>query len=196
MTFFGNETEYFERILFVCFAVICAILCILQIVFFQELKIIAVYLLPFLSFCLCFENIALYRQENIGEDGTVATAAKVFHSCIIPIFVLEVYEIPFRLHEIRLAHFGFIPFEQGEDMPKFISHLVLFCERLLVAGLFVLNIVVNFDLLDSADKSDFSGVGGYKTLAEHSRSLHLWLSLIPSMILSAIGIYICFVLYK
>jgi hypothetical protein len=196
MTFLGGETQLYERILFVAFAVICAILAILQIIYYQELKIVAVYLLPFLSFCICFENVVLYRQENINDHSSVATAAKVFHSCIVPLFVLMVYEVPFRLHETRLAHFGCIPFEQGKDMPKCVSHFALTIERTIALGLLIINIVVNFNLVPEDDENDFSGIGGYKTLVEHSRSLQLWLALIPSMTLTLISIYICFILYK
>ncbi|CAN0250661.1 unnamed protein product, partial [Ectocarpus fasciculatus] len=180
----------------VAFGLIAGILCILQMIFYQELKIVPVYLLPFLSFCICFENFALYRQENIEEDGSVATAGKVFHSFIVPLFVMLLFEVPFRLHETRLAHFGCIPFEQGTDMPSFAAQLVLITERVIALGLFAMNIIVNFNFVREEDKHSFSGIGGYKTLAEHRRSLHLWLSLIPSMALSVLGIYICFVLYK
>lgn len=196
MTFFGGETEYYERILFMAFAIIAGILCGMQLIFYQELKLVPVYLLPFLSFCICFENIALYRQENIGENSSLATAAKVFHAFIMPLFVLLVYEVPFRLHETRLAHFGCIPFEQGSDMPDFIALFFLWFERAIAAGLFVMGIVVNFNLLPEDEDSEYSGVGGYMTLAKHPRSLHLWLSLIPPMFLSAMAIYICVVLYK
>lgn len=196
MTFLDGETDYYERILFVAFAVIAALCCVVQLIFFQELKIIPVYLLPFLSFCICFENICLYRQENHSDNSSIVHAAYVFHSFIVPIFIMLVYEVPFRLHETRLAHFGCIPFEQGSDMPQGASRLALVSERFIAVGFFVMNIIVNFDLFKENDKSDFSGIGGYKTLAEHPRSLQLWLSLIPSITLSALGIYICFVLYK
>lgn len=196
MTFLSGEADYYERVLFVAFAVIAAILCVLQIIFYQELKAIPIYLLPFLSFCMCFENIALYRQERIDDFGSVAAAAKVFQAFIVPLFVMMVYEVPFRLHETRLAHFGCIPFEQGSDMPLYVAYSFLWMERVIAAGLFVMGIIVNFDFVKESDENEFSGVGGYKTLSEHSRSLQLWLSLIPPMSLSAIGIYICFVLYK
>ena len=196
MTFLGGDTQLYERILFVGFAVICAILCILQFLYYQELKIVAVYLLPFLSFCMCFENVVLYRQENIGEHSGVATAAKIFQSCIVPLFIMMVYEIPFRLHQTRLAHFGCIPFEQGKDFPKCVAHFALIVERTIALGLFVMNIIVNFNSLPEDDEHKYSGIGGYKTLSEHRRSLQLWLALIPSMALTTISIYICFMLYK
>jgi hypothetical protein len=73
-------------------------------------------LLPLLSFCLCFENVLLFRGDSIEKHSALTDAGHVFQALQIPLFIIIIYELPFRLHEARLAHFCCIPFDQGKYM--------------------------------------------------------------------------------
>jgi hypothetical protein len=194
MTFLGYESLYYERVLFMGFAVASAILFTMQILYFQELKIIPVHLLPLLSFSMCFENLCLFRQNDLSVHSDAAQAAYFFQALIVPLFIVIVFEVPFRLHEARLAHFGCIPFEQGTDMPHFAATAALWMVRLFAVGLFIMNIIVNYNFVP--DQQELAGRGGYRSLAHHHRSLQLWLALIPPMVLSALSLLMSNFLYK
>jgi hypothetical protein len=191
MTYFADDNKYYEEILFMGFAVIAFILFFVQVLYLQELKLIPVYLLPLLSFCVCFDNICMFRQGRLNSSAE--DAAYFFHACIDPLFFMIVYEVPYRLHETRLAHFGCVPFEQGHEVPSIARAVAIWGPRLVAAGLFVLHILANFDIVDDYL---YAGRGGYVMLAEHQSSIQVWFSLVPSMATSAMAIYISFLLYK
>ena len=195
VSFVGESNQKYESILFVAFAVIAGILGTLQLVFLQKLMIVPVLLLPFLSFCICFENSVLSQGNNVTPTSPLAQAAYVFHSFQIPLFVITLYEISFRLHEARSAHFCCIPFDQGPDITNIPGTTSLWVVRLIAAGLFVMNIFVDFSLAKVPHSPD-TGRGGYASLANDPTSKSLWLALIPPIFLSIIGIVIGIIVYK
>lgn len=198
MTFLGdpNADNYPFQILFMGYAVIASMLFFLQIIFLQKLAIFPVYILPFLSCFIAYENVVLYMGSSIETMSNVANAAYVFHSLQIPMFISIIFELAYSLHEARSARFCCIPFDQGEDVPKCISLVVLWTIRLICLGLFIMNILVDFNFASEPSSKLYAGRGGYATLAEHSSMIPLWLALIPPMTLSVIGSYVALVIYR
>jgi len=111
----------------------------------------------------------------------------------LPLFFLVIFELPFRLHEARSAHFMCIPFEQGEELAGAIAFMSLYAVRVFSLGLFVINVLVNLTLLN--DESGDVGVAGYASL-HNENSIHFWLSLVPSMALSALALFVSILMQR
>jgi hypothetical protein len=195
MSFVGNPTNLYAYILFIIFAIIAGLLCIVQVRYLQKLGIIPVLLLPLLSFCVCFENSVLACGTAVGASSSVAMATYFFHSLQIPLFIIILYEVSYRLHEVRLVHFFCIPFDQGPDVNFLPAMLSIWFVRLIAAGLFVMNILVDYSFVSSSGATK-TAVAGYPYLAKHSTALSLILALIPPITLSAFAISIAFALYR
>ena len=71
--------------------------------FLSKLHILPAYALPLLSFCLAFINISLYFGESFKVKSPMANTLNFFQSLVIPLFVLVLFEMTFRLHEVRSA---------------------------------------------------------------------------------------------
>lgn len=194
MTFFGHDNHLFERVLYVIYGVIAAILCFIQCYKLQKLKTLPVYILPFVSFCMCYVNVILYRGQNVPEFGDAVQAGLVFHACIAPALLIIIFELPFRLHEARSAHFCCIPFEQGQYMPVCTSVLILWTIRLLAAGGIVANVISDFNHFH--DTRDAAGRGGYAALVGREQSSHMWFSLITPMVVSGLSLYVSIILQR
>ena len=195
MTFVGIDQPYYARILFVGFAVIAAISCFYQITYLKSFKIIPIYLLPLLSFFICYENCILYLASTISPNSSLAYAAYVFHSLEIPLFIVIFYEMAFRLHRARSAHFICIPFDQKFEWVQFSAAMSLGLNRFIAIGLFILNILSDFRFVDES-KAEWSGSGGYVYLARYPTSKALILNLIPVIVLSFVSLVIGYVLYR
>jgi len=198
-----ESNEKIMRGFSIVFAIIAGLLFIIQILFLQKLSILPVYALPLLSFSIAFENVVLFCGPETVNTSSTANSAHFFHSIIIPLFVVIFFELTFRLHEARNAKFCFIPFDQSEDVIndwgftiKGISLVLLWTVRIISLGLFVMNVLVDYRFVETEDSYRLVGRGGYVTLSENSSNIPLWLSLIPPMFLSFIGLYLSFVLYK
>jgi hypothetical protein len=181
------------------FAVISGSLCIIQLLFLQKLNILSVYLQPLLSFCMTYENVALYLGSSISSKSAAANAGNFFHSLEIPLFIIVLYEVSFRLHEARSAQFLYcIRFDQGKSAMQWVAPISLWIVRLIATGLFVINILVDFDVLRKQYSSPEAGRGGYYSLGvrNNSTKLTLWLALIPPIVLSAAGLLIGISLYR
>ena len=195
MTFIGHETKLYAKVLFVIYASLSAGCFFINLYFFKNLKIFGLYLVPLLCFCLCYENIALFYGSRLSESSIIANVAYALHSLEIPLFIVAIYELCYRLHEARTAHFCCIRFDQGNDVNSCTAVIGLWGNRLLAIGLLIMNVFVDFRLIDSST-SYLAGRGGYIALNKHRDSLLLWLNLIPPMLLSAIGISMSIILYR
>lgn len=194
MGFIGQYQPYYAQILFVAFAVISSMLFVIQIVKLQKLKILPIYLLPFLSFLVCYQNSILYYSDNISSDSGAAYAGYVFHSLEIPLYIIIIYEVAQRLHEARSAKFFFLLFDEELKFTNINAIVSLWVIRFIATGLFVLNILTNFSLIPN--ETPLIGSGGYMYLAENKYSLSLWLNLIPPIVLSFISITVGIVLFR
>ena len=164
--------------------------------FLSKLHILPAYALPLLSFCLAFINISLYFGESIEVKSHMANTLNLFQSLIVPLFVLVLFELTFRLHEARSAkvhthknhtectncilasmyacsyfsniesfidlyvylfcfyffeQFCYIPFDQQADVVndwgfsiKMVTRVPLWFVRVIVGGLFAINILVYY----------------------------------------------------
>lgn len=178
----------FGDVLYVAFAVIALLLGIYQIIYLQGLKLLPIYLMPFLSFLLLFDNCVMYYSCNGGNiDSNTISTAYVLNALTDPFFIVILYELCFRLHEARAVHFLCFPFEQGDDVSQIPAVCSVWLVRLVAIGLFIVNIFVNFSII-SHDDVPYTGSGGYLYLVEHSDSLVVWLSLIAPIALSFVAL--------
>lgn len=194
-SFFGDDPSLRFVILFYGYAGIAAILCLYQLVFLQKMRLIPIYLLPLLSFSCCYENIVLARSNSIEADSLTAGFGYVFNSIIIPCFIIILYEMSFRLHEARQAHFFIFPFDQGSEFSTSLAELSIWLFRLLAAGLCAMNLYVSFNNNSGSDSAR-AHRGGYLHLAKNNSSEILWLSLIPPIILTIFALLMGSVMYR
>lgn len=180
------------RVLFVIFAISAAGMAIVQLIFLQKMRLLPVMLLPSLSFFLCFENCVLSSTKIASLHSSLENILVVFHALQLPLFVVISYEVTHRLHEARLAHFCCIPFDQGSDFTNSPALASLWFVRAIASGLFVMYIlgIYAFDCLTEPS------YGGYASLVDNIGSTRLWLTLLPSIVLTFEGIVIGTTLWK
>ena len=199
MAFYGHPTELDAAVLYMIFAVITGVLCLIQLIFLQRLNIWSVYWLPLLSFCMCYENVLLYLGDHISRHSSVAYAGNVFHALQIPIFIIVLYEVSYRLHEARSAQFlYYIRFDLGGSTTDLTALLSLWIVRTIAAGLFVMTLITDFSMLRRNHRSKVTGAAGYYTFSrdDNEHSVSLWLNLIPPIVLTVAGITIGISLYR
>lgn len=186
----------YEEVLFMIYAILSCFLFIFQIFFLQKIRALPVYILPVVSFCICFDNLVCFRGDKINENSSVSKAAFVFNSLIPACLLLTSFEMPYRLHEARSVHFLYISFEEGQYMPKYISTFTLFAVRLLAIGILIAKILANFELV--GDDNISVGIAGYASFSkdDNANSIILWLDLLPSMIVGFNAIVMALILRK
>jgi hypothetical protein len=190
----GEDQHEYAKVLYIIFAIIAFIIFSIQVTHLLKMQILPIYLQPFLSFILCYENILLFTGDNTTKHSTSANIGYFLYSCMIPIFIIIIFEVTLRLHEVRCAHFWGIPFEQGPEITYIPAFICIWLIRVLAIGLFIMNIIATYRLLHS--QHVLAGDGGYAVLDEYPRSRHIWLSLIPSIILSIVGYMMGIALYR
>jgi hypothetical protein len=194
MTFIGQPNEPFETGLYIAFAAIAGILFFVQIVFLQKLRMLPVYILPALSACICFENALLAGGGRSDPAWRISQFVTAIQALIIPFNVIIIFEMPFRLHQARTAHFLCIPFEQGPIISGLIAKLSLWVVRLFALGLLVINIIVNFKIPHAA--SNTAGKVGFVYFDEIDDEIHVWLGLLPPLILSVEAVVLSIVMQR
>lgn len=182
MGFIGYQHGAVTQYLFLALAVVCALTAIIQIRYLRKLKILSVYLLPVLSICMCYENVILYLSDRIKEGSGAADVAKVVYSMQVPLFVLILFEVPCRLHEARSVQFFLIPFDQEKEVWRFPAALFSTTMRLLAAGAFAINLLVNFSeycmkQLDDDHDCSLPLRSGIFTLITNTNNTMLWMAL-------------------
>jgi hypothetical protein len=189
----GNDNFTYETVLFIIYACIGAILFLFQIFYQQKMRTLPVFVLPFISFCICYKNVILFRGDHLLPSSDAAKAAYVFDALIPSCLLISCFELPYRLHKARTVHFLWIPFEEGEYMSKEVALFTLWCVRFLSAGIFVARILASFEFVgeDSMD----AGVGGYASL-HRSGLLTYWLYLVPNMIVGLVSFVMSLLLRK
>lgn len=181
MTFFGHENEPFETGLYISFAIISGLLFFLQIFYLQKLRMLPVYLLPAISVCICWENSLLAGGNRTETYWRISQFVTAIQALILPFHVIVIFEMPFRLHQARTAHFLCIPFEQGEMISGFISKICLWSVRIIALGLLVINLLVNFNLPHG---HEMAGKVGFVYFNDIENNTHMWLALLPPLLLS------------
>jgi hypothetical protein len=198
---FGSENAYlgpWSPPFYIAFAVIAAIIMFIQLWYLRRLRIMTTYvMLPLLSLCILFENVCLYisAKHDVSHSVSHVYIGFILNSMTVPLFLLILYELVFKLHEFRNAHF--LCFELEVDANNLAAKVLMWIVRLLCLGLVAMTLITEFGWLD-VDNKDPSMVGsaGYAYLAENPRSKALWLSLIPSMCLSLVGLLVATYIFK
>jgi len=193
----NSDDLVYKSVLFFIFGIIATVLLFLQIILLSKLKLIVVKLLPLLSFCIAFENFVLFVNTFIKLKIDTINTCNFFQALEIPIFFIFLFEMTLRLYEARSGPFCFIPFDIGEQYVKYRMLTLLWFVRLIAIGLFIINILINYNFINSNGNDGYiAGTGGYITLSKHYNSNLLWLSLIPSIALSSMGIFIMIQIYR
>ena len=146
-------------------------------------------------FCLCYENLILSYGDKISWNSNISRARYIIHSLQFPLFIVFFFETSkpdssdsFTFHLMKATK----PDELSRVFPFGLSELFAFI-------LFCLSLLVDFGLLtddprDTTPKA--AGRASYKYLAEHSESGTVWLSLVPSIVLSLFDILVSFAIYR
>lgn len=194
MTFVGKENEPFETGLYIAFASIAGILFFIQIIYLQKLRMLPVYILPALSACICWENALLAGGNRTDPSWRISQFVTAIQALIIPFNVIIIFEMPFRLHQARTAHFLCIPFEQGEVISRFIAKVSLWSVRVFALGLLAVTIIVNFKIPHAATNE--AGKVGFVYFNEIGDEIHIWLALLPPLILSVEAVVLSIVMQR
>ena len=194
MTFVGEPISDLQFAFYVAFASISFILFIVQVNYMQTLSMLPVIVLPVISFLMCFENCVLCRGSSVGGMSPLAVITIIFHSMILPLMMLTMFELPFRLHQARTAHFLFIPFEQGPLFSRDIAKSALWAMRVFVVGIFVVDIIADFNF--RVNKDGKAGLAGYSAFGNDRHAIDLWLSLLPSVLLALLAITISVIMQR
>ena len=125
MTCFGNPADFTQRVVYILFASAVGALVPVQLVFLQKLIILPVRLLPLLSFCMCYENVVLALGDSVGKTDNVVMAGNAFRSVQIPLFVIILYEITFRLYQARSLQLSCLRFDLGGSTDSILAELSL-----------------------------------------------------------------------
>lgn len=188
MAIIGQGINHNQRIMFIVLAIVAAILCVVQFRLIYSMKLLTVLLLPFISFCICFENVVLSYGNDINQSTLTAVFGNIFQSFEIPLMIIVLYETSYRLFEVRTAHFMCIAFDQGSDISKVLANSTIWIVRIVACGLYIMNMFVDF-------RREPTGRGGYVYL-DHDRNdrrNYIWLDLIPTIVLSTVAVIISFV---
>ena len=195
---FGRpDTESYQYVVFIVFAVLEAILGAVSLFLLQRLNILPVYLLPLLCFCMCFENTLLSFGSNISSSSKVAFAGYVFQSLEIPLFVIILHETSFRLYQSRSFQFCCIRFDQRSG--RTIHHAAtvwLWSVRVIAVGLFIMNIFADFALVPPGEDCPSADVSGYVSFVTDPKCKTLVLALVPPIFLSFLSITIGLMLVR
>lgn len=194
MTFLGQHNDTYETVLFGICSGVSFILFLFQIIYLQKLKSLSVRLLPILTLLICYENACGGAGDAMSDSSAFSQFSVIVIASILPLFIIVLFELPFRLHEARGAHFMCIPFEQGEAQVATIAIASLYGIRALALGLFVVNILVNLNLLQHENSR--AGLGGYANIDDEIKSTHFWLSVIPSMVMAALSLFISILMQR
>jgi hypothetical protein len=188
MTFLGEKNELYETVIFGILTGVTFAIMLVQVIYLQKLKSLSVRVLPLLTVLVSYENACSGAGDSIDGNSIFSKFSVIVIAAILPLFFVVLFELPFRLHEARSAHFMCIPFEQGEVMAGTIATVSLVTVRVFAVGVFVINALVNLDLLN--DENNRAGLGGYANAKEELESVHFWLSIVPSLALSVLALFI------
>lgn len=183
---YGHPPKTYELIIYVFIMVIVAWCFYYQLRHLQKMTILPVYILPFCTICIFYENLILALGTLVGNDSIPAFIAYVLHSFQIPILLTSMVEVCYRLYETRSAQFFFIRFDEAEsgDFSPVGALAFLYGMRIVSIGLLGINLHIHFG------HGDQIRTGGYYVLARNVNNLELWLSLIPPMVLSFFSIVV------
>ena len=189
MSFSGRNHDTYEIVLFIFMACVAGLMLICSIAVLRKLKIFVAYLLPALCLTIVSENVVMSLANSIHPSSAAARFAYAVHALHVPLFVLTLYEISFWLHRSRYASFIFLAFDEERESPGCSGRLSVWGMRLVALILLAINLIIDFRFIPDLDYHK-AGRGGYMYLAKHDQSITIWLSLIPPIVLSIVGLSI------
>ncbi len=193
-----SDLGTWSHVMYIIFAVIALILLICQLLYLRRLKVISVYLLlPILSMCVMYENISLYLSSahKIADEIVHMYIGYILQSITVPLFLIVLYEVIFRLHEFRNVHFFCFELEVSSDSLG--AKILLWLMRIIFVGLILMQLIVEFEWFDVNNQQPIgAGSAGYAYLIDNPGSVALWLSLFPSICLSFFGILVSHYVFK
>ena len=128
------------------------------------------------------------------SDATVGTGY-VFQAMIIPLMMIVLHEVTYRLHEYRNVHFLWFPLEvDGENDG---AEVILWINRVVAVVFFFLGLTLAFGWagLDNTNPL-YVGSAGYAYLHGNASSAALWISLLPGFWLIILTLTVGSFLYK
>ena len=177
------------------------------------------FLFPLLCVILALENATLassrrfYDTAEDSPDGEISAAQQSFlyfvFACVslaVPILLVATFELTYLVHKRRSVNFCGMFFDEGQRIRRMIttpikSFVLRNFIRAIAVFLTVLNILVNFDLVD--DTGSETGLDprcGWVCLFKDGRpwdeKVHILLSLIPTGILILCNAYFSFLLWR
>lgn len=184
--------------MYMIYAVLATIFLIIQLVYLRRLKVMTAYLLlPLLSLCVAYENFSLYLSggHDISHEISHIYVGYTLNSFIVPLFLLVLYELIFKLHEFRNAHF--FCFELEVDSSSLGAQICMWIMRCICIGLTFMTLIVSFGWFNVDNQTPTAtGAAGLIYLADYPTSTALWLSLIPSICLSLFGSLVAIYIFK
>ena len=182
---------------YIVFFVTSCLLLVLQLWKLRRLKLMSsLVCLPLLTVSVAYENFLLYISCTTDEisAGAVGTGY-VFQAMIIPLMMIVLHEVTYRLHEYRNVHFLWFPLEvDGENDG---AEVILWINRLFAVTFFILGLAVAFEWwgLNNQDPL-YVGSAGYAYLQGNTASAALWISLLPGLWLCIMALSVGSFLYK
>jgi hypothetical protein len=199
---FGRDAAYLGFWSYPCYmtmAVVASLLLLVQLLLLRRLKVLSAYfLLPLLSISVAYENFTLFfGAHNQTDEVSHLYIGYILNSLIVPMFLLIQYELVFKLHEFRNAHF--FCFELEVDAESVPAKVVMWIMRLVCLGLVAVKLIVEFEWLGvNHSNPEHTGSAGYSYFAEESNStsVALWFALLPSVCLSLFGAMVAVYIFK
>lgn len=191
MTFLENPNSdaKWQKSVHICLALIAFFLFCWQVTYLQRLKLLPGYLLPLASFCVCFVNCVLIRGSAITMESAAGRIASACDAAVIPVFIVCLNELMYRLHEVRKLRYLWVAFDEGElSLSVSSAPTLLWGVRAIAVIVFVFELLVEFSVSVDSKSDEYAGRGGYVTLSRHSSDRALWFSLVPAMALSLVSL--------
>jgi hypothetical protein len=195
---FGSEkADTWAGPLYLVFFILAILLLVLQLWKLRRLMLVSsLVCLPLLTISLAYENFLLYISCTTNDISAGAVGAGyVFQAMVIPLMMIVLHEVTYRLHEYRNVHFLWFPLEVNGENDG--AEAVLWINRLIALTFFILGLAVAFNWwgLDNKDPL-YVGSGGYAYLQGNTGSAALWISLVPSLWLCVMALSVGSFLYK
>jgi hypothetical protein len=177
------------------------------------------FLFPLACVILALENATLassphfYDTAESSPDGRISVAQQSFlyfvFACVslaVPILLVATFELTYLVHKRRSVNFCGMFFDEGQRIRRMIttpikSFVLRNFIRAIAVFLTVLNILVNFDLVDdTGSENGLDSRCGWVCLFRDGRpwdkKVHMLLSLIPTGILILCNAYFSFLLWR
>ncbi|CAM9530988.1 unnamed protein product, partial [Hapterophycus canaliculatus] len=192
MGFFDQENTPLETAWFSVLAVFSLVCFPFGIWMGRRFTILAAKLVPVISVLLVYENIIQAISNLIDDEYVLVQIGRTTHAAVIPLFLVVMFEVAYAVHKRRSVQFCGIVFDQGHRRAvEPCSWVLRNFVRILATMIFVLGVLVNYDIAGNDHKA-----GGTGLLDTKDASAHLLLALLPTTGMAAIALYIAVYMWK